>query len=113
MSSGPHSGPTVVLGSSPQETLARLAEEAAEMSAQLRELAERASVAEKQEAQSTRSTPSTQKGETAVARILVADDETVIRVMLARYLRKQGYEVTEAIDGTAALEAAQKEAFDL
>jgi CheY-like chemotaxis protein len=37
------------------------------------------------------------------ARVLVADDSTIERVALAQYLRRLGYEVSEAGDGKATL----------
>lgn len=47
------------------------------------------------------------------ARILVADDEPMLRTMLSRMLKKLGYEVVLAEHGRAALEMAQRERFDL
>lgn len=41
-------------------------------------------------------------------RILVADDESEIRQLLRLYLEKDGYEVVEADNGTAALEICRK-----
>ena len=46
-------------------------------------------------------------------RILVADDEPDIRSVLALYLENAGYEVVEAADGGAALEALQTQQIDL
>ena len=46
-------------------------------------------------------------------RILVADDEPDIRSVLALYLEDAGYEVVEAADGGAALEALQSQQIDL
>lgn len=46
-------------------------------------------------------------------RILVADDEERIRRLLRDYLIREGYEVSEAPDGTAALEQFQDGSFDL
>ena len=40
------------------------------------------------------------------ARILVVDDEPQIRAMLGTLLRQNGYQVTEAEDGEAALKVA-------
>lgn len=37
-------------------------------------------------------------------RVLVADDEAGIRLVLSTHLRRRGWEVDEAVDGTAALE---------
>ncbi|MBZ2167332.1 EAL domain-containing protein [Marinobacter sp. F4216] len=47
------------------------------------------------------------------ARILLADDEPRLLTMLARLLREQGYQVTEAHGGKQACEIASKEVFDL
>ena len=46
-------------------------------------------------------------------RILVVDDEPAIRDVLAQYLRSEGFDVTEAADGLAALERAQADRPDL
>jgi DNA-binding response OmpR family regulator len=46
-------------------------------------------------------------------RILIVDDEEVIRKFLKIHLDKQGYEVTEAEDGQKALERIGKGKFDL
>ena len=46
-------------------------------------------------------------------RILIADDEPDIRSVLALYLEDAGYEVVEAADGGAALEALQAQHIDL
>ena len=50
---------------------------------------------------------------TAMAKILIADDDPHIRQLLAFALEKAGYEVVEAEDGEAALERAQSAAPDL
>jgi DNA-binding response OmpR family regulator len=47
------------------------------------------------------------------SRILVADDEPHIRAVVRAYLEREGYEVTEAEDGEAALEQARTSRFDL
>ncbi|HEX3232644.1 MAG TPA: response regulator [Gemmatimonadales bacterium] len=47
------------------------------------------------------------------ARILVLDDETAIRALVARVLDEEGYEVVTAADGFAGLEAAKSTQFDL
>lgn len=47
------------------------------------------------------------------ARILVVDDEDSVRNSLEEILRLEGYEVTAAESGEAALAALQNEAFDL
>ena len=46
-------------------------------------------------------------------RILVVDDEKVIRDMLADFLGMEGYVVRTAEDGTAALSELTKQHFDL
>ncbi|SLN26529.1 response regulator [Oceanibacterium hippocampi] len=48
-----------------------------------------------------------------MARILVADDEETVREFVTRALRYRGHEVGQAIDGASALEALQREPFDL
>ena len=45
--------------------------------------------------------------------MLVVDDDEMNRVMLSRLLTREGYAVTEANDGAAALELVDKHAFDL
>lgn len=50
---------------------------------------------------------------TTPARILVVDDEESILQFVSYNLRKEGYEVTVAADGDAALELAESQAFDL
>ncbi|MHB8766143.1 MAG: response regulator [Deferrisomatales bacterium] len=47
------------------------------------------------------------------ARILLADDEVLIQLTLAKALRAAGHEVAVAADGTRALERLAAEAFDL
>jgi CheY-like chemotaxis protein len=46
-------------------------------------------------------------------KVLVADDEEVIRKLLRIHLVKWGYDVIEAVDGEEALEQLEKEDFDL
>ncbi len=46
-------------------------------------------------------------------KILIVDDEEVIRKFLKIHLDKLGYEVTEAADGVQALEALGKDEFNL
>jgi len=46
-------------------------------------------------------------------RILVVDDEAGIRTLLARVLRKEGYEVDEAEDGIAGLRRAETGRYDM
>jgi DNA-binding NtrC family response regulator len=45
--------------------------------------------------------------------ILVAEDEAAVRESLAEVLREEGYEVTTAADGTAAMAALDAQEFDL
>ena len=46
-------------------------------------------------------------------KVLVADDEEVVRKFLSIHLVKWGYDVIEAVDGAEALEQLGKEDFDL
>ncbi len=46
-------------------------------------------------------------------RILIVDDEATIRDVLRRYLEREGFEVIEAVNGPAALEAIETELPDL
>lgn len=46
-------------------------------------------------------------------RILVVDDESQIREMLRRKLESSGYAVAEAANGREAIDALQKDDFDL
>ncbi len=46
-------------------------------------------------------------------KILIVDDEAVIRKVLKAYLTSKGFEIKEAIDGVQALEQAAKEKFHL
>ena len=46
-------------------------------------------------------------------RVLIVDDEEVIRKFLKIHLAKLGYEVTEAADGDQAIEQLGKDDFDL
>jgi CheY-like chemotaxis protein len=46
-------------------------------------------------------------------RLLVCDDSAVERSALAQILRRQGYEVDEAADGSAALRLIKGRAYDL
>ncbi|MEO2083770.1 MAG: sigma-54 dependent transcriptional regulator, partial [Desulfurobacteriaceae bacterium] len=48
-----------------------------------------------------------------MARILVADDEKSIRVVLKRYLESRGHEVVEASDGIEALRILKEEEIDV
>jgi DNA-binding NtrC family response regulator len=47
------------------------------------------------------------------AKILIVEDEIVIRKNLSAFLRKEGYEVTEARDGAHAVELLSTARFDL
>ena len=47
------------------------------------------------------------------AKILVVDDEEIIRKFLRIHLAKLGYEVKEAADGEQAMEQLRKDDFDL
>ena len=46
-------------------------------------------------------------------KILIVEDELEIRELLASYLRNEGFTVSEAEDGVAAIEIFNKEKFDL
>lgn len=48
-----------------------------------------------------------------MSHILVVDDEPQIRAMLSAMLQQQGYQVTEAEDGEAALQIARSTQVDL
>lgn len=48
----------------------------------------------------------------AAPRVLVADDEDSIRLLLTRVLRRAGFETAEADDGQAAIETLDVERFD-
>ena len=50
---------------------------------------------------------------TAGARVLVVDDEPIVRDVLARYLTRDGYEVETAADGEAAIAAYRERRPDL
>ena len=52
-------------------------------------------------------------GEMAAQRVLVVDDEAMVRDVLVRYLSLEGFEVTEAADGRSALERIADSAPDL
>ena len=41
-------------------------------------------------------------------RILIADDEALMRQLVADFLRPEGYEVLEAVDGKQALDGVQR-----
>lgn len=46
-------------------------------------------------------------------RVLVVDDEPMVCEVVTRYLERDGYAVTAAADGAAALELAEQRTFDL
>ncbi|MGL4798448.1 MAG: response regulator, partial [Cellulosilyticaceae bacterium] len=46
-------------------------------------------------------------------KILIAEDETAMKKIIAAYLQKEGYEVRLASDGEEALEKLYEEHFDL
>jgi DNA-binding response OmpR family regulator len=48
-----------------------------------------------------------------VTRVLVVDDEPTVREVVAGYLRRDGHEVSEAADGTTALELVDRDHPDL
>ena len=49
----------------------------------------------------------------SATRVLVVDDEPVVRDVLTRYLRREGFEVTGAADGHEALTAIRHEQPDV
>src|SRR5262249_25712910 len=53
------------------------------------------------------------EGEDSMARILVIDDETQIRVLLQRVLESEGHEVFDTRDGREALTIAESQPLDL
>ena len=50
---------------------------------------------------------------TGPGRILVVDDEDIIRVLLTEILSEDGYEIVTAPDGREAIEILEHEPFDL
>ena len=50
------------------------------------------------------------KGERAMERILVVDDEIKIRAIIRKYGEFEGYEIVEAEDGMEAIEICKKQA---
>ncbi|MBN8250974.1 response regulator [Priestia flexa] len=48
-----------------------------------------------------------------MAKILLAEDEAVLRMLIVDTLEDEGHEVVEAQDGQEAVEYAQREDFDL
>jgi diguanylate cyclase (GGDEF)-like protein/putative nucleotidyltransferase with HDIG domain len=48
-----------------------------------------------------------------MARVLIVDDEEVLRLAFSRQLRRSGYEVTLATDGLVAVELLQQESYDV
>ena len=53
------------------------------------------------------------QGDDIMQRILVVDDEKMIRNVIKEYAEFDGFEVTEAEDGMEAVEICRKEDFDL
>ena len=53
-------------------------------------------------------TPEMARGAAAGATILLAEDESLVRVLLRDYLVAEGYEVLEATDGDEALEMVRQ-----
>lgn len=53
------------------------------------------------------------KGDKQVAKILIVDDEEKIRFVVKEYAQFSGYEVSEAEDGSDAVELCKNESFDL
>jgi DNA-binding response OmpR family regulator len=51
--------------------------------------------------------------QTRARRLLIADDDTVLRNTLGKLYRKAGFEVVLAVDGEEAIEYAQDQTFDL
>lgn len=45
--------------------------------------------------------------------ILLADDDTILSDLLAKYLQREGLHVTQVFDGQAAVRRALAEAYDL
>jgi len=54
----------------------------------------------------------TQPEKTAAKRLLIVDDEAEMRILLAEYFRRLGFEVVERENGVAALQVATVETFD-
>jgi CheY-like chemotaxis protein len=48
-----------------------------------------------------------------MARILVADDEEVLRMLITDTLEEEGHEIENAVDGNEALQKMQSEIYDL
>ena len=57
--------------------------------------------------------PAIHTGDARVLRVLVADDEAVIRGLLVDFLAAEGYEVSGACDGLEAVAALETRPFDL
>jgi len=53
------------------------------------------------------------KTETSALRVLVADDDPAIRMLVARVLVRQGYDVSTATDGADAIAQLDQSSFDL
>src|SRR5687767_6006388 len=58
-------------------------------------------------------TPVTEKHASPVARVLVVDDDPMIRKVVRQMLGSRGYTTTEAADGVDALKLLDDEPFDL
>jgi CheY-like chemotaxis protein len=56
---------------------------------------------------------STSAGERAPKRVLVVDDDDLVRALEERLLSREGFDVTSAADGAAALELIGGQQFDL
>lgn len=48
-----------------------------------------------------------------MARVLIVDDDALVRSVVARVLEGQGFDVQQAHDGRAGLEALRRETFEL
>jgi CheY-like chemotaxis protein len=48
-----------------------------------------------------------------MAKILVADDDSEIRLLIKRTLEKEGHSIVEATDGVVAIELFKEQVFDL
>ena len=60
-----------------------------------------------------RSSHTCKRGESVVEKILIADDEQLMRQLVVDFLQPEGYELIEAADGKEALELYKKEHPDL
>jgi DNA-binding NtrC family response regulator len=48
-----------------------------------------------------------------IPRILIVDDEAPVRRVLSRFFKSEGFEVSQAADGAAAIEIVKRERFDV